>query len=114
VERYHGAPVRRCRAIAIKQGTYQPLGRAHPQNIASSASACSAAADNRRVPIPEPVRRSAEEYVDLFDNGDSEGWIPIACNLSPGAHTVVVEVLGTSNGASGNPRIDIDAFVVLN
>jgi hypothetical protein len=55
-----------------------------------------------------------QEYVDLFDNGDSEGWIPIAYNLSPGAHTVVVEVLGTSNGASGNPRIDIDAFVVLN
>lgn len=52
--------------------------------------------------------------IDLYDYAPFPKWIPAAYNLAPGTHTMVVEALGTSNGASGNPRIDIDAFIVLN
>jgi hypothetical protein len=51
--------------------------------------------------------------VDMFQYANVPAWIPVAYNLEPGPHTVVVEALGTSNGASGNPRIDIDAFIVI-
>ena len=50
---------------------------------------------------------------DLYNYASVVTWIPVAYNLTPGTHTLVVTALGTSNGASGNPRVDIDAFVVL-
>jgi hypothetical protein len=51
--------------------------------------------------------------IDLYAYAPFPAWIPVAYNLTSGTHTVTVNVLGTSNGASGEPRIDIDAFVVL-
>jgi hypothetical protein len=35
-------------------------------------------------------------------------------NLTSGAHTLEVKVLGTKNAASTGTRVDFDAFAVLN
>jgi hypothetical protein len=51
--------------------------------------------------------------VDLYAPTPQPSWVAIAYNLAPGPHTLRVEILGTSNGASGSSRIDIDAFIVL-
>ena len=59
------------------------------------------------------VGEGRENIVDLYEYAERPAWIPIAYNLTPGTHTVVVEVLGETNGASGSFRIDIDAFVIL-
>ena len=53
------------------------------------------------------------DTVDLYFYATRPAWIPVAYNLSPGKHTLTIEVRGTSNPASGNPRIDIDAFLVM-
>ena len=52
--------------------------------------------------------------VDLYAAAAKLHQVVSVVNLTPGAHTVEVKVLGTKNAASTGTRVDFDAFVVLN
>jgi hypothetical protein len=99
-------------AGALKYATTSTAGAKRSVTGKSVAIVAAVGPDRGKARIS--VDGVAVATVDLYAATAKLGQVVSVANLTSGAHTVEVKVLGTRNVASTGTRVDLDALVVLN